>query len=140
MQIHYQLATLKKENSSIIDYSHQFTSFANTLATIDQPLNDFGVFGFLLAGLESKYDSFVQWQRHVQLKVFLWTPLLEKKPEIFFLIFYICSILGTPSNHLKKKNYTFYFQAKKMAKNFFWTKVWKENIYNNNNNRKPLKA
>ena len=53
MQIHYQLATLKKENSSITDYSHQFTSFANTLATIDQPLNDFGVFGFLLAGLKS---------------------------------------------------------------------------------------
>ena len=71
MQIHYQLATLKKENSSITDYSHQFTSFANTLATIDQPRNDFEVFGFLLAGLESKYDSFVQWQRHVQLKAFL---------------------------------------------------------------------
>ena len=45
MQIHYQLATLKKENSSITNYSHQFTSFANTLATIDQPLNDFGVYG-----------------------------------------------------------------------------------------------
>ena len=74
MQIHYQLATLKKENSSIIDYSHQFTSFANTLATIDQPLNDFGVFGFLLAGLESKYGSFVHRWRHVQLKVFLGTP------------------------------------------------------------------
>ena len=74
MQIHYQLATLKKENSSITDYSHQFTSFANTLDTIDQPLNDFGVFGFLLAGLESKYGSFVHWRRHVQLKVFLGTP------------------------------------------------------------------
>ena len=59
MQIHYQLATLKKENSSITDYSHQFTNFANSLATIDQPLNDFGVFGFLLAGLESEYDSFM---------------------------------------------------------------------------------
>ena len=59
MQIHHQLATLKKENSSITDCSHQFTSFANSLATIDQPLKDFGVFGFILAGLESKYDSFV---------------------------------------------------------------------------------
>ena len=53
MQIHYLLATLKKENSSITDYSHPFTGFDNTLATIDQPLNDLGVFGFLL------YDSFV---------------------------------------------------------------------------------
>ena len=59
MQIHYLIATLKKENSSITDYSHQFTSFANTLATIDQTINDLGVFGFLLAGLESEYDSFV---------------------------------------------------------------------------------
>ena len=46
MQIHHQLATLKKENSSIIDYSHQFTSFANTLATIDQPLK---ILGFLVS-------------------------------------------------------------------------------------------
>ena len=45
MQIHHQLATLKKESSSITDYSHQFTSFANTLATIDQPM----ILGFLVS-------------------------------------------------------------------------------------------
>ena len=32
MQIHYQLATLKKGNSSIADYFHQFTTLVDTLA------------------------------------------------------------------------------------------------------------
>ena len=31
MQIHYQLATLKKGNSSIADYFHQFTTLVDTL-------------------------------------------------------------------------------------------------------------
>ena len=31
MQIHYQLATLKKGNSSIANYFHQFTTLVNTL-------------------------------------------------------------------------------------------------------------
>ena len=34
MQIHYQLATLKKGNSSIADYFHQFTTLVDTLAAI----------------------------------------------------------------------------------------------------------
>jgi hypothetical protein len=38
MQINYQLTTLKRGNSFIADYFHKFTSLANTLAAIDQPL------------------------------------------------------------------------------------------------------
>ena len=41
MQIHYQLTTLKKGNSSIADYFHQFTTLVDTLAAIAEPLNDF---------------------------------------------------------------------------------------------------
>ena len=59
MQIHYQLATLKKGNSSIVDYFHQFTTLVDTLAAIAQPLNDFELVSFLLAGLGLDYDSFV---------------------------------------------------------------------------------
>ena len=59
MQIHYQLATLKKGNSSIVDYFHQFTTLVNTLAAIDQPFNNFELISFLLAGLGLNYDSFV---------------------------------------------------------------------------------
>ena len=59
MQIHYQLTTLKKGNSSIADYFHQFTTLVDTLAVIDQPLNDFEVVSFLLASLGLDYDSFV---------------------------------------------------------------------------------
>ena len=58
-KIHYQLATLKKGNSSIANYFHQFTTLVNTLAATAQPLNDFELVSFLLAGLGSDYDSFV---------------------------------------------------------------------------------
>lgn len=51
MQVHYQLTTLKKGNSSIADYFHQFTTLVDTLVAIDQPLNDFELISFLLAGL-----------------------------------------------------------------------------------------
>uniref|UniRef100_A0A2N9GZQ2 Reverse transcriptase Ty1/copia-type domain-containing protein n=1 Tax=Fagus sylvatica TaxID=28930 RepID=A0A2N9GZQ2_FAGSY len=44
MQIHYQLATLRKGDLSIADYFHRFTSLADTLAAIDQPLADFELF------------------------------------------------------------------------------------------------
>ena len=57
MQIHYQLTTLKKGNSSIVDYFHQFTNLADTLATIDQPLIDFELVSFPFAGLGFDYDS-----------------------------------------------------------------------------------
>ena len=35
MQIHYQLTTLKKVNSSIANYFHQFTTLVDTFAMID---------------------------------------------------------------------------------------------------------
>ena len=59
MQIHYQLATLKKGDSSIADYFHKFTGLADTLAAIDHLLNDFKLVSFLLAGLGPDFDSFV---------------------------------------------------------------------------------
>ena len=59
MQIHYQLATLRKGDLSIADYFHRFTSLANTLAAIDQPLADFELVFFLMAGLGSEYDFLV---------------------------------------------------------------------------------
>ena len=59
MQIHYEFATLKKGNSSITDYFHQFTTLVDTLAATTHALNDFEIISFLLGGLESKYDSFV---------------------------------------------------------------------------------
>ena len=59
MQIHYQLATLKKGNSSIADYFHQFKTLVDILAATAQPLNDFELVSFLLASLGSNYDSFV---------------------------------------------------------------------------------
>uniref|UniRef100_A0A2N9IS14 Retrotransposon Copia-like N-terminal domain-containing protein n=1 Tax=Fagus sylvatica TaxID=28930 RepID=A0A2N9IS14_FAGSY len=59
MQIHYQLATLRKGDSPIADYFHRFTNLADTLAAVDHPLNDIELISFLLAGLGSDYDSFV---------------------------------------------------------------------------------
>ena len=59
MQIHYQLATLRKGNSPIADYFHRFMNLADTFAAVDHPLNDFEMISFLLAGLGSEYDSFV---------------------------------------------------------------------------------
>ena len=59
MQIQYQLAILKKGNSSIADYFHQFTTLVDTLAATAHALNDFEVISFLLVGLGSEYDSFV---------------------------------------------------------------------------------
>ena len=59
MQIHYQLATLKKGDSSVADYFHRFTGLADTLAAIDHLLHDFELVSFLLAGLGPDFDSFV---------------------------------------------------------------------------------
>ena len=47
MQIHYQLATLKKGNSSIADYFHQFTTLVDTFAAIAYALNDFEIISLL---------------------------------------------------------------------------------------------
>jgi hypothetical protein len=59
MHIHYQLATLRKGNMSITEYFEKFTGLADILAAVEQPLNDFDHVSFLLAGLNSDYDSFV---------------------------------------------------------------------------------
>uniref|UniRef100_A0A2N9HEV4 Uncharacterized protein n=1 Tax=Fagus sylvatica TaxID=28930 RepID=A0A2N9HEV4_FAGSY len=59
MNIHYQLAILKKGNSSIADYFHKFTHLTNTLAAIDQPLPHHEALSFLLASFGSDYDSLV---------------------------------------------------------------------------------
>jgi hypothetical protein len=59
MTIHYQLSTLKKGDSSIVDYFHKFTGLMDTLAAIDQPLKQEEQISFLLAGLGSEYESFV---------------------------------------------------------------------------------
>lgn len=57
MQVHFQLATLKKGNSSVTDYFHKLES--DTLAAYGQPLNDFEAVSFLLAGLGSEFDPVV---------------------------------------------------------------------------------
>ena len=59
MQIHYQLATLKKGNLSIVDYFQKFTNLVDTLVAVDQPLSNSELTSFLLAGLGSDYDSLV---------------------------------------------------------------------------------
>ena len=59
MQVHYQLATLKKGSSSVADYFQKFQSLTDSLATVGQPLNDFEMVAFLLAGLGPDYDPFV---------------------------------------------------------------------------------
>uniref|UniRef100_A0A2N9IH96 Reverse transcriptase Ty1/copia-type domain-containing protein n=1 Tax=Fagus sylvatica TaxID=28930 RepID=A0A2N9IH96_FAGSY len=59
MQLHHQLSTLKKGDSSMADFYHKFTSLADTLTAIDQPLKDFDLVSFFLAGLGSDYDALV---------------------------------------------------------------------------------
>lgn len=59
MNLHYQLTTLKKGNSSITDYFQKFTSLVDTLSAANQPLNNFKLVSFLLAYLGPEYDSFV---------------------------------------------------------------------------------
>ena len=56
---YYQLAILRKGNSSISDYFHCFTHLIDTLAAIDQPLPFHESLSFLLAGLGTDYDSLV---------------------------------------------------------------------------------
>uniref|UniRef100_A0A2N9FQA8 Retrotransposon Copia-like N-terminal domain-containing protein n=1 Tax=Fagus sylvatica TaxID=28930 RepID=A0A2N9FQA8_FAGSY len=49
MSIHYQLATLRKGDSSIADYYHRFTHLIDTLTAIDQLLPHHEALSFLLA-------------------------------------------------------------------------------------------
>ena len=55
MNIHYQLATLNKGDSSIADYFHKFTQLTDTLAVVDEPLPPHEALSFLLVGLDSEY-------------------------------------------------------------------------------------
>jgi hypothetical protein len=59
MQVHFQLATLKKGNSSITDYFHKLKTLSDTLVACCQPLNDFEAVSFLLVGLGSEFDPLV---------------------------------------------------------------------------------
>uniref|UniRef100_A0A2N9IRZ5 Reverse transcriptase Ty1/copia-type domain-containing protein n=1 Tax=Fagus sylvatica TaxID=28930 RepID=A0A2N9IRZ5_FAGSY len=59
MQLHHQISTLKKGDSSIADYFHTFTTLADTLAAIEHPLSDYQLVSFFMSGLGSEYDSMV---------------------------------------------------------------------------------
>uniref|UniRef100_A0A2N9F027 Reverse transcriptase Ty1/copia-type domain-containing protein n=1 Tax=Fagus sylvatica TaxID=28930 RepID=A0A2N9F027_FAGSY len=59
MQVHYQLATLQKGDSTVAEYYHRFTILADTLAAVNHPLDSFELVSFFLAGLGSEYDSLV---------------------------------------------------------------------------------
>lgn len=59
MQVHFQLATLKKGNRSITDYFQLLKNLSDTLAVVGRPLNDFKSVYFLLARLGYEYDPFV---------------------------------------------------------------------------------
>ena len=82
MQIHYQLATLKKVNSSIADYFHQFTNLADTFAKIDQPLNDLSLYlSFwldlgLTTTLEDLHGHLLAHKMHLEQKSLLWISFL----------------------------------------------------------------
>ena len=51
MQVHFQLNTLKKGNSSIADYYHKFQALTDMLSSISQPLTDVQMQSFLLGVL-----------------------------------------------------------------------------------------
>jgi hypothetical protein len=59
MQIYFQLATVKKGNTSITEYFQTIKTLSDTLAAAGQPLNDLESVSFLLKGLGSEYDPFV---------------------------------------------------------------------------------
>jgi hypothetical protein len=59
MNVHFQLATLKKGSSSITDYYQHFMQLADALAAVSKPLSNFEMISFLLARLGSEYNSFV---------------------------------------------------------------------------------
>lgn len=59
MQVHFQLATLKKGNSSIADYFSKFQALVDALTASGHSPNEFESVSFLLAGLGPDYDPFV---------------------------------------------------------------------------------
>ncbi|KAG6735594.1 hypothetical protein POTOM_061767 [Populus tomentosa] len=56
MQVHYQMATLKKGSSFVPNYFQRFQSLTDSLASMGQPLNDFEMVAFLLVRLGPNYD------------------------------------------------------------------------------------
>jgi hypothetical protein len=59
MQMHYQLATLKKGSASIANYYQRMKTLNDTLAAMGQPLKDFEAVSYLLYGLGSEYNPLV---------------------------------------------------------------------------------
>ena len=59
MQIHYQLAMVKKGGSLIFDYFQKFKGLVNALVAVGQPLNDFEIVSYLLTSLGPEYEPFV---------------------------------------------------------------------------------
>jgi hypothetical protein len=59
VQLHDELATVKKGDLSTTDYFHKVKNLASELATADAALRDEDVLAYLLVGLPSDYDPFV---------------------------------------------------------------------------------
>jgi hypothetical protein len=55
LNVHFQLATLKKANISIVDYFHKFQTLIDAFAAVNKPLSDLEKQSLLLAGLGSEY-------------------------------------------------------------------------------------
>lgn len=59
MNVRMQLANLKKNDLTIVEYFSKGKRLANTLASIGQPLWDEEVISYLLCGLDEEYDPLV---------------------------------------------------------------------------------
>uniref|UniRef100_A0A2N9F894 Reverse transcriptase Ty1/copia-type domain-containing protein n=1 Tax=Fagus sylvatica TaxID=28930 RepID=A0A2N9F894_FAGSY len=59
MQLHHQISTLKKGDSSIADYFHTFTTLADTLAAIEHPLSDYQLTHSRPYNLDDLYGLFL---------------------------------------------------------------------------------
>jgi hypothetical protein len=59
MQVHFQLATIKKGGSFITKYFQKYKHLVDSLVVAGQPLNVFKLVYFLLFGLGSEYNPFV---------------------------------------------------------------------------------
>lgn len=58
-RICYQVSTFKKGDSSILDYYQKVKSLGDILATIGKPLENYEIISFLLARLDSSYESLI---------------------------------------------------------------------------------
>jgi hypothetical protein len=59
MQVRVQLANLQKGDTSVTDYFNKVKTLVATMAAIGEPLKDPEVVAYLLAGLDSDYESLV---------------------------------------------------------------------------------